>query len=68
MPSNMDFFFLKKKKIAKFSLLFIVKLLLLVSTRILVDFYLIHINGAWFILWISDVFQFVPTGLTFMMS
>ena len=32
------------------------------------SFYLLHRNLAWFIPWFSDVFQYVPTGLTFIMS
>ena len=29
------------------------------------SFYLLHVNLALFILWLSDVFQLVPAGLTF---
>ena len=41
---------------------------LVISTHILIVFYLLNVNLGWFILWLSDVFQFVPTGLTFIMS
>lgn len=32
------------------------------------SFYLLHVNLALFILWLSDVSQFVPAGLTFTMN
>ena len=49
-------------------LLSIANQLLVVPTRTLIVFYLPHTNLAWLILWFADVFQFVPTGLTFIMS
>ena len=32
------------------------------------SFLLLHINLAWFMVWLSDVFDFTPTGITFIMS
>ena len=51
----------------KFELLSMANQLLVASTRVLIVFYLLHTNLAWFIFCFSDVIQSVPTWLTFIM-